>query len=92
MANSVCSFTPHGYPQRKKWEEGQGRAEKKGTRKRKSTRAGARLIGTRLLGRARAEEKERKKWSCGPVVLWSCGKAESGTGENKVLGLGKGRD
>ncbi|MBE3667033.1 hypothetical protein BOO35_18365 [Vibrio navarrensis] len=34
-------------------------------------------------------------WSCGPVVLWSCGpvgKAKGGTGENKVLGLGKGRD
>ncbi|MBE4574296.1 hypothetical protein BOO36_10595 [Vibrio navarrensis] len=36
---------------------GKGKAEKEGTR----------LIGTRLLGRARAEEKERKKWSCGPV-------------------------
>ncbi|MBE3663076.1 hypothetical protein BOO91_19320 [Vibrio navarrensis] len=29
MANSVCSFAPHGHPQRKKWEEGQGRAEEK---------------------------------------------------------------
>ncbi|MBE4602016.1 hypothetical protein BOO33_18410 [Vibrio navarrensis] len=36
----------------------------------KADKAGASFLGTRLLGRARAEEKERKKWSCGPVVLW----------------------
>jgi len=43
--------------------------------KAKAEKAGTRLLGSRLLGRARAEEKERKKWSCGPLVLWSCGKS-----------------
>ncbi|MBE4586970.1 hypothetical protein BOO29_18915, partial [Vibrio navarrensis] len=39
----------------------------------------ARLLGTRFLGRARAEEKVLWSWgpgvlgSCGPVVLWFCG-------------------
>ncbi|MBE4578188.1 hypothetical protein BOO30_10715 [Vibrio navarrensis] len=55
MANSVCSFAPHGYPQRKKWEEGQGRAEEKGL-----GRAGAEEMvlgsGPLVLGKEKASK------------------------------------